>query len=192
MVYEEEDFQSMQYGYHLSPDISEQRVVGMLREIEEDLNKKSKLHENTELVAGLFGRIKFVRVLYQALLMLLQRKEDQQAIIADSQRLLQAALDMLFVMKRTVELGSQAHRDRKSFIFFCALPNYIKFAVEHLQMLGFEPLVNQRLLPPTFPRYTKIKPRKEALIYFENMVERFKIVTKIQTITSLHQALVSN
>lgn len=43
MVYEEEDFQPMQYGYHLSPGISEQRILGMLREVEEELYKKTKL-----------------------------------------------------------------------------------------------------------------------------------------------------
>lgn len=44
-------------------------------------------------------------MLYQALLTLLQRKEDQQPVIADCQRLLATALDMLFIMKNTVELG---------------------------------------------------------------------------------------
>lgn len=32
----------MQYGYHLSPDISEQRIIGMLREVEEELHKKTQ------------------------------------------------------------------------------------------------------------------------------------------------------
>lgn len=42
MVYEEEDFQPMQYGYHLNPDISEQRIIGMLREVEEELHRKTQ------------------------------------------------------------------------------------------------------------------------------------------------------
>lgn len=125
-----------------------------------------------ENIVAVYARIKFSRVLYQALLTLLQRREDQQPVIADCQRLLATALDMLFIMKKTVELGVQP--DSNS---------------ENSQILGFEPLINQRLLPPTFPRYTKIKPRNEALDYFEDMVERFKIVTKVQSIASLHQAL---
>lgn len=32
----------MQYGYYLLPEISEQRMSGMLREIEEELSKKLK------------------------------------------------------------------------------------------------------------------------------------------------------
>lgn len=43
MVYEEEDFQPMQYGYHIFPDISEQRMIGMLREVEEDLHRKTRM-----------------------------------------------------------------------------------------------------------------------------------------------------
>ncbi|KAK9751818.1 Mak10 subunit, NatC N(alpha)-terminal acetyltransferase [Popillia japonica] len=175
MVYEEEDFQPMQYGYHLSPDISEQRIIGMLREVEEELHKKTQsictrdTREVDELVA-LYSRIKFVRVLYQVLTMLIQRKEDMPVIV-DCHRLLAAASDMLFIMKKTVNLGIQ--------------PN----PGENSKLMGFQPFVNQRLLPPTFPRYTKIKPRKEALLYFEDMIEKFKCLSKIQSIVFLHQAL---
>lgn len=45
MVYEEEDFQPMQYGYHLNPDISDQRIIGMLREVEEDYQKRTRAKE---------------------------------------------------------------------------------------------------------------------------------------------------
>lgn len=41
MVYEEEDFQPMQYGYHLNLDVSEQRIIGILREVEEELHRKT-------------------------------------------------------------------------------------------------------------------------------------------------------
>lgn len=58
-------------------------------------------------------------------------------------------------------------------------------------VLGFEPLVNQRLLPPTFPRYTKIKSNVEALNYFDDMINRLKVVCKITTHVSFHNALVN-
>jgi hypothetical protein len=32
---------------------------------------------------------------------------------------------------------------------------------------GFEPLANQRLLPPTFPRVTEIRERSSALRYIQ-------------------------
>lgn len=39
MVFEEEDFQLAMYSYRLSPDISDLRVIGMLREVETELNE---------------------------------------------------------------------------------------------------------------------------------------------------------
>lgn len=56
--------------------------------------------------------------------------------------------------------------------------------------MGFDPMINQRLLPPTFPRYTKIKPRVEALEYLDELINRFKTVTRIVNYTSFHGALV--
>lgn len=40
--------------------------------------------------------------------MLLQRKEDQQHVSVDCQRMLTSAVDMLFVMQKTVDLGVAA------------------------------------------------------------------------------------
>lgn len=57
-------------------------------------------------MVALYSRIKFVRVLYQVLTMLIQRKEDMPVIV-DCHRLLAAASDMLFIMKKTVNLGIQ-------------------------------------------------------------------------------------
>jgi len=56
--------------------------------------------------------------------------------------------------------------------------------------MGFDPMVNQRLLPPTFPRYTKIKPRIDALEYLAELINRFKMVIKITNHTGFHAALV--
>jgi hypothetical protein len=49
--------------------------------------------------------------------------------------------------------------------------------------MGFDPLVNQRLLPPTFPRYTKIMFRAQALEYFEELLKRLKFCVKSQFIS---------
>ena len=56
--------------------------------------------------------------------------------------------------------------------------------------MGFEPLVNQRLLPPTFPRYTKIKTREETMEYSLGLVDRLKAICGITEIANLHVALV--
>lgn len=62
----------------------------------------------------------------------------------------------------------------------------------HPNIMGFDPMVNQRLLPPTFPRYTKIKPRIDALEYLVELINRFKMVTKITNHIGFHAALVIN
>ena len=58
--------------------------------------------------------------------------------------------------------------------------------------MGFEPLINQRLLPPTFPRYTKIKQRTETMEYLQGLVERLRTVCSVMEMTALHQLMVSS
>lgn len=43
LVFEEEDFQSVMYGYKLQQDITEQKTISMLREVEEELHRKSRI-----------------------------------------------------------------------------------------------------------------------------------------------------
>ena len=72
------------------------------------------------------------------------------------------------------------------------LTENVPLLADYPTIMGFEPLVNQRLLPPTFPRYTMIKSRKEALYYMEHqLLRRLQTVTFITEITSLHNMLVS-
>ena len=84
-VYEEEDFQPMTYGFALASDVSEARAGGMLREVEDDLQKTiraskplptgdSKDGEDMEARAqlhqqatALCARIKFLRLFYLGL-----------------------------------------------------------------------------------------------------------------------------
>jgi hypothetical protein len=58
--------------------------------------------------------------------------------------------------------------------------------------MGFEPLVNQRLLPPTFPRYTRIVSREVAYEKLALLLSRLKTVTGISSCTSFESALVNN
>ncbi|XP_065172389.1 N-alpha-acetyltransferase 35, NatC auxiliary subunit-like [Atheta coriaria] len=95
MVYEEEDFQGMQYGYYLYPDVSEQRVVGMLHEVEEELDKEARaLYSNgaqsmevqAEEIVAIYSRIKFVRVLYQTLLLFVHKRDEHLSVTPEVQR----------------------------------------------------------------------------------------------------------
>lgn len=56
--------------------------------------------------------------------------------------------------------------------------------------MGFSPMVNQRLLPPTFPRYTKIKDRLSSITYLEEFIQRLKLGCKVIHCNSYHSALV--
>ena len=51
---------------------------------------------------------------------------------------------------------------------------------EEIEVMGFEPQVNQRLLPPTFPRYTHLRSRTEALNFLLQLMERIKTICKIK------------
>lgn len=56
--------------------------------------------------------------------------------------------------------------------------------------MGFSPTVNQRILPPTFPRYTKIKARDFSISFLEELVHRTKQACKIIHCVNYHSALV--
>ncbi|PNF30562.1 N-alpha-acetyltransferase 35, NatC auxiliary subunit [Cryptotermes secundus] len=176
LVFEEEDFQPMVYGYRLIPDVSEPRTMGMLKEVEEELHRRTRskpsdscLSDEHEDVVALYSRIKFMRLLYQALVCLGRR---EQPGLGDCHRLLGSCSELLVTMQKTVNRGLQPEMES-----------------DHPTILGFDPLVNQRLLPPTFPRYTKIKSRIEALEYFDELLNRLKVVCKITSHTSFHSAL---
>ncbi|XP_077297193.1 N-alpha-acetyltransferase 35 isoform X2 [Arctopsyche grandis] len=179
-VYEEEDFQPMGYGYclgsnsqngdDLSSEITEQKCISALREQEDDLHRKSRSNaQEGDGLIGLYSRIKFTRMFYQTLTLLL--KKDQGSI-NDCTRLLAGCSEMLIIMSKTMEKGTQLDENSD-------MPNPI----------GFEPLVNQRLLPPTFPRYTRIKPRAEALQYFNDLISKLKEAMKVTSISSFHSVL---
>ncbi|CAH2102753.1 unnamed protein product [Euphydryas editha] len=181
-VFEEEDFLPMGYGYRLgsnlqsgntydaSLEVSEQKCISMLREQEEELNKKARSQEDeAELWAALAARIRFTRMFYQALLLITKRDSQSGA---DCVALLNGCSEMMKVIIKTASKGTQPLENSDS-------PN----------PMGFEPMINQRLLPPTFPRYTRIKPRAEALQYFDELVSRLRHAWKITSCTNFHTAL---
>ena len=66
--------------------------------------------------------------------------------------------------------------------------NYLYFSERFL--LGFELLVNQRLLPPTFPRSTQIKSVPDTLKFLDGLINRIKQVLKIANLsTNFHSVL---
>ena len=59
-------------------------------------------------------------------------------------------------------------------------------------ILGFEPMVNQRLLPPTFPRYTEIRTKEATVDYLETLLDRLITAMEVTRLPTYISALVSH
>nr|XP_018903163.1 PREDICTED: N-alpha-acetyltransferase 35, NatC auxiliary subunit [Bemisia tabaci] len=180
LVVEEEDFQPMTYGYNLYPEVPHARTIGLLKEVEDELTKSlrtsavSSNKERHDDVVALHARIRLLRIFYQALLSLNWREADKEANIGEFQKLLNSCIEIIPTLQETVTRGLQPVQVENS---------------DEFVMMGFDPLVNQRLLPPTFPRYTKIKSRPEAFVYLQELFGRLKQVCKVVNIASFHRVL---
>ncbi|RXG64381.1 N-alpha-acetyltransferase 35, NatC auxiliary subunit [Armadillidium vulgare] len=187
-VYEEEDFQTALYGYGTCPEVTETRSAGMMREVEEELQRavKSsrskqgepwdpKMQKQHEDAVALFSRIRFLRLLYAALTAIMRK---DQTGIQEAERSLASCTELICIMQNTINRGlkPKAYKDEEG-------------NKDYPTILGFEPLVNQRLLPPTFPRYTRLRTRKEAMAYLEDMVTRVKHCLKITHCTMFQTSL---
>ncbi|CAN7948671.1 unnamed protein product [Ixodes pacificus] len=187
-VFEEEDFQPVVYGYKLACDVTEVRAAGMMKEVEEELSrrvKSTRAKPGEDLDAAQFAqheealavytRIKFCRLFQQALIIFNKKGSDG---VEEVERLLQQCLEVLPVLRRTIPLGVQPDPKAEG-----------TNRADYPTVMGFEPLVNQRLLPPTFPRYTKIKPRADTMDYLEALIGRLRHVCRIVDCTSFHSAI---
>ncbi|XP_058830798.1 N-alpha-acetyltransferase 35, NatC auxiliary subunit isoform X3 [Topomyia yanbarensis] len=191
-VYEEEDFQPSTYGYDLCVEMTETKVCNMLKGAEEDWIRKVKDVESDkekEEINALICRLKFTRLLLQCLVALYPTKNStwnatnasanlvtnvspNKTEMIDIVKTLNGALELTQIMERTIEFGTQTEPGSDA-------PN----------PMGFSMMVNQRLLPPTFPRYTKIKDRSTCIQYLAELIQRLKHACKIVHCTNYHNAL---
>lgn len=191
-VFEEEDFQTMIYGFKLATDVTDLRVGGMLKEAEEEVTRKVKgtrvrsgekrsteVEQEHELAVALQARIKFFRLFYMALLAF--GKKEVKAGVEEAQRLIQHARDLLPVLKSSIPLGIHPESPTSE----SSHPKAPDFPL----LMGFEPLVNQRLLPPTFPRYAKIVGREQAIEYFEAFMMRLLTVCDVIHVVGFHSII---
>ncbi|RXM29196.1 N-alpha-acetyltransferase 35, NatC auxiliary subunit [Acipenser ruthenus] len=167
-VFEEEDFQAMTYGFKMANNVTDLRVTGMLKDVEDDLQRRVK-HQQC---SALFSRIKFTRLLLTALLAFTKKETSS---VTEAQKLMIQAADLLSALHTSIHHGVQAQNDTTK--------------GDHPIMMGFEPLVNQRLLPPTFPRYAKIIKREEMVNYFTKLIDRIKTVCEVVNTANLHSIL---
>ncbi|XP_067425126.1 N-alpha-acetyltransferase 35, NatC auxiliary subunit isoform X2 [Emydura macquarii macquarii] len=181
-VFEEEDFQSMTYGFKMANSVTDLRVTGMLKDVEDDMQRRVKSTRSRQgeerdpevelehqQCLAVFSRVKFTRVL---LTVLIAFTKKETSAVAEAQKLMTQAADLLSAIHNSLHHGIQAQNDTTK--------------GDHPIMMGFEPLVNQRLLPPTFPRYAKIIKREEMVNYFSKLIERIKTVCEVVNLTNLH------
>ncbi|KAK6312878.1 hypothetical protein J4Q44_G00162250 [Coregonus suidteri] len=184
-VFEEEDFQAMTYGFKMANNVTDLRVTGMLKDVEEELQRRVKSTRSRQgeqrdpevelehqQCLALFSRIKFTRLLLTALIAFTKKETSS---VSEAQKLMQQAADLLPALRSSIEHGIQSQNDTTK--------------GDHPIMMGFEPLVNQRLLPPTFPRYAKIIKREEMVNYFSKLIDRIKTVCEVINTTNLHGIL---
>uniref|UniRef100_A0A8C8JRG4 N-alpha-acetyltransferase 35, NatC auxiliary subunit n=1 Tax=Oncorhynchus tshawytscha TaxID=74940 RepID=A0A8C8JRG4_ONCTS len=184
-VFEEEDFQAMTYGFKMANNVTDLRVTGMLKDVEDELQRKVKSTRSRQgeqrdpevelehqQCLALFSRIKFTRLLLTAVIAFTKKETSS---VSEAQKLMQQAADLLPALRSSIEHGIQSQNDTTK--------------GDHPIMMGFEPLVNQRLLPPTFPRYAKIIKREEMINYFSKLIDRIKTVCEVINTTNLHGIL---
>lgn len=174
-VYEEEDFQYSSYGYDLCTSLSCNDVLNLLKNAEDELIKVQKRTEDpSEAILGVTARLKFTRFLLQVLVTLEPKmgSETTESEMNEITRLLNAAAELIPVLRRTTHLGTQADPDSAS-------PCRI----------GFSLMVNQRFLPPTFPRFPKFRDRMSCITFLEDLVQRLKLASRVIHCTTYHGAL---
>lgn len=165
--YEEEDFITCTYGYNVSPNMSTSKVIAHLKEAIEEVAKKSKRGEvvspeEDALVKRLVFWKYFVVVLSKV-----------QTFERKSMESLTHDLDALFrsvsPITQTLSLGTQAE----------VINN------KHRKMVGFEYLVNQKLLSSTPPRYIAIMERDAMCEYLKRIFAHIELMTRISDCSTL-------
>uniref|UniRef100_A0A3Q3E8I4 N-alpha-acetyltransferase 35, NatC auxiliary subunit n=1 Tax=Labrus bergylta TaxID=56723 RepID=A0A3Q3E8I4_9LABR len=158
-VFEEEDFQAMTYGFKMANNVTDLRVTGMLKDVEDELQRKVKVIVLHQQFLALFNRIKFTRLLLTALITFTKKETSS---VGEAQKLVVQAADLLSAIHSSIQHGIQSQNDTTK--------------GDHPIMMGFEPLVNQRLL-------------EDMVAYFGKLIERIKTVCDVINTTNLHGIL---
>lgn len=179
-VYEEEDFQTISYGFKLGLDVSEMRISGMLREAEEEIARQLKnATADVELAAdditalgGVKLRLKFLRAFYCALITF---EKPEVGEISKAKEWINSAIKLISQASSTLHLGIQMEQ--------------VEGKPPASVMLGFNTLINQRLLPPSFPRETTVLSREHSLKYMQLLLLRLDRLCNVLDFSNFHTLL---
>lgn len=184
-VFEEEDFQPKKYG-KMAEDISNSKALGMIKLAEEELRNRIRTADaaNIEQLKLLHLRIDFSKnfflVFYNFNKLVLNQqvttptKEfilSQNTFLVNCEQLLKEWKESVPKATTTTSTNNNNCKD-----------DHGDDAMDFPGTIGFEPSINQRLLPPSFPRYTRIKPIGEIIDYINLFVVRIKRLLKIYDI----------
>ncbi|CAG0915848.1 unnamed protein product [Notodromas monacha] len=180
-VFEEEDFQAMTYGFGLCNEIPIHKASLFLKDAEDFVGKAkgdraSEDLNEIRLLDALAARLRFTRIFYQVFVALGKRECSglSQAIKASA-----LCADIGQSLKDSICLGSQPETNQ----------SFPESRVDYPTVMGFEPLVNQRLLPPTFPRFTRIVPRDVAYDRLTSLMNRLKTISGVSPNSSFPASL---
>lgn len=206
-AFEEEDFQPSMYKFVFNFGHNEAKISSFLKECEDELLKKSKIlgrnkqsseiDSQLQLVDGCYARIRFYRSLLVTLVKIaretlfspaeckLRNNTPSGTLVEETSKHLGICTEVLKIWKETIDLGVKptlAGQESNN-------SGNDEVKADYPTIMGFEPLINQRLLLPTFPRYTKLRSRQDSLEYMSGLVERLQHVVKVKHVPCFHRAL---
>ncbi len=179
-VYSEDEQQGVCFGFDMLSSMSDSTVTASLKEAEEkamgllrhcdegESNSKCRTSSaaSVEVLKALAARLKFSRLLFA--LVTAMRKATVQGIEAGIQKL-SSCLTTFDDVIQTVDLGT-------------------KLDSENPLSLGFHPVINQRLLPPSYKPYS-ILPRANGLRILQTILTDLQKVFEIGRIDSFRDLL---
>ena len=187
-VFSEDDQQGVCFGFNMLGHVSEMSVLTSLKESEEKLNSLCKQlasslssstdefqpedkvgRENLKAWQALSIRLKFTRSLVAFVVSI--GKNTAKGVEDGLLKLSQCA-KLLELMKQTMEQGT-------------------KVDANNLITLGFHPVINQHLLPPSYKPYG-IMPRLDSLKFLHTIIAHIQIILgfgRIDTFRDLYIAV---
>eukprot|EP00117_Sycon_ciliatum_P046368 scpid84523/ scgid3039/ N-alpha-acetyltransferase 35, NatC auxiliary subunit; Embryonic growth-associated protein; Protein MAK10 homolog len=190
-VHEDEDQQTSLYlGFDLLRELPDRRAMATLKDVEVDVNRQirhfsnpqsqckpfSGAHcctganaDNLDQVRALLARIRFIKHLFG---FCMHSENQQDEVRAEATKALQSAMELLPELNKTLDFGiKRADGPPKNAL-----------------MLGFEPLLNERLLPPS-SRSPTLLSRTEAIEFYSNIIPELKSTISIVALPSLSACL---
>lgn len=181
-VYAEDDQQGMCFGFNMLTSVSDTTISASLKETEDKVSaitrqsvqadkrkdrERRTVSSETEAIKAILTRIRFIRNLFGLMAILRKRPVSViQPILAH----LTQCLSLLPDIKTSYPLGE-------------------KLDPHDPLKLGFHPLINHNLLPPSY-RHCTIMPREEALTSLQTTLSQIEVVLgygKLDSLRSLKE-----